>query len=180
MTINPLRWSWRARCVAGFAACAALIGFAIFSQFQWGLQPCPLCIFQRIAFAATGAVLLLAGLHAPRATGARRLYAFLALVPAATGLAVAGRHVWLTHLPADQVPSCGPPLSFMMEANAVTDVIRKVLTGSGECAKVDWTFLGLSMPAWSALWFVLLVVLALSLFARAGGRGASSSLRSMR
>jgi disulfide bond formation protein DsbB len=140
----------------------ALVGFAIFSQFQWGLQPGPLCIFQRIAFAALALVLLVAGLHAPRGAVGRGAYGLLALVPALVGAGIAARHVWLTHLPPDQVPACGPPLSFMMEANPITDVIRQVLTGSGECAKVDWTFLGLSMPAWSLLWFVLLVLLVLA------------------
>ncbi|MGH8031454.1 MAG: disulfide bond formation protein B, partial [Luteimonas sp.] len=153
---------FRARCFAGAALCAALIGFAIFSQFQWELLPCPLCIFQRIAFAVLGVLLLIAGLHAPRGVGARRAYGVLALIPTFTGLGIAARHVWLTHLPPEQVPSCGPPLEFMMETNAFTDVIRKVLTGSGECARVDWTFLGLSMPAWSLLWFVLLALLVVT------------------
>lgn len=154
-------WSFRARCLSGAAICAALVAFALFSQFQWGLQPCPLCIFQRIAFAALGVVLLVAGLHAPRG-GGRLAYGVLALMPALAGAGIATRHVWLTHLPPDQVPSCGPPLAFMMETNAFTDVIRKVLTGSGECATVDWTFVGLSMPAWSLLWFVLLTLLVLT------------------
>src|SRR3546814_12853243 len=101
----------------------------------------------------------------------RRLYGVLALVPALAGIAIAARRVWLTHLPADQVPACGPPLSFMMEVNPLTDVIRQVLTGSGECATVDWTFLGLSMPAWSLLWFVLLALLVLTAeIGRASGR----------
>ena len=152
---------FRRLCLLGAVICAALIGFAIFSQFQWGLQPCPLCIFQRIAFAALGLVLLVAGLHAPRGVGARIAYGVLALIPALAGIGIATRHVWLTHLPADQVPSCGPPLQFLMETNPLTDVIRKVLTGSGECATVDWHFLGLSMPAWSLLWFVLLALLVL-------------------
>lgn len=162
MTLNPSRWSFRSQCLAGFAACVALVGFAIFSQFQWNLQPCPLCIFQRIAFAALALVLLVAGLHAPKGATGRGLYGLLALVPALAGVAIAARHVWLTHLPADQVPACGPPLSFMMEVNPLTDVIRQVLTGSGECATVDWAFLGLSMPAWSLLWFVLLALLVLT------------------
>jgi disulfide bond formation protein DsbB len=162
VTLDKSRWSFRSLCLLGFAACVALVGFAIFSQFQWGLQPCPLCIFQRIAFAALALVLLVAGLHAPRGATGRGVYGVLALVPALAGVGIAARHVWLTHLPADQVPACGPPLSFMMEANPVTDVIRQVLTGSGECAKVDWTFLGLSMPAWSLLWFVLLSLLVLA------------------
>ena len=118
------------------------------------LDPCPLCIFQRIAFAALGVVFLVGGLHAPQGAGGRRAYGVLGLIAAAVGIGIAGRHVWLTHLPPDQVPSCGPALDFMMEAIRSTDVIRKVLTGSGECAKVDWTFLGLSMPAWSLLWFI--------------------------
>ncbi len=155
------RLSFRSAYLLGFVVCAALIGFALYSQFQWGLQPCPLCIFQRIAFAALGIVFLIGALHAPKAAGGRRTYGLLAFVAAAVGIGIAGRHVWLTHLPPDQVPHCGPPLEFMMETNALTDVIRKVLTGSGECAKVDWTFLGLSMPAWSLTWFVLLAIWAL-------------------
>lgn len=155
------RLSFRSAYLLGFLVCAALIGFALFSQFQWGLQPCPLCIFQRIAFAALGLMFLIGALHAPKGTGGRRAYGVLAFIAAAIGISIAGRHVWLTHLPPDQVPHCGPPLEFMMETNALTDVIRKVLTGSGECAKVDWTFLGLSMPAWSLTWFVLLAVWAL-------------------
>jgi len=155
------RLSFRSAYLIGFAICAALIGFALYSQFHTGLEPCPLCIFQRVAFAALGVVFLIGGLHGPRGKGGRRFYGVLALLAAGVGIAIAARHVWLTHLPADQVPKCGPPLSFMMEANPLTDVIRKVLTGSGECAKVDWTFLGLSMPAWSLAWFVLLAAWAL-------------------
>ncbi|MCL1634349.1 disulfide bond formation protein B [Luteimonas sp. SX5] len=155
------RLSFRSAYLLGFVACAALIGFALYSQFHLGLEPCPLCIFQRIAFAALGVVFLIGGLHAPKGGGGRRVYGVLALLAAGVGIGIAGRHVWLTHLPPDQVPHCGPPLEFMMETNALTDVIRKVMTGSGECAKVDWTFLGLSMPAWSLAWFLLLAVWAL-------------------
>ena len=161
-SFNPLRWSFRAQCVLGFVLCAALIGFALYSQFQWRLNPCPLCIFQRIAFAALGLAFLLGALVAPKGAGGRGIFGVLALIPALAGVGIAGRHVWLTHLPPDQVPSCGPPLEFLMDANPLTEVIRKVLTGSGECAKVDWTFLGLSMPAWSLLWFVLLTLLVLA------------------
>src|SRR3546814_5132608 len=104
VTLNPSRWSFRNQCLAGFAACVALVGFAIFSQFQWNLQPCPLCIFQRIAFAALALVLLVAGLPAPKGATGRRVYGVLALVPALAGLAIAARPVWLTPLPAHQVP----------------------------------------------------------------------------
>jgi disulfide bond formation protein DsbB len=160
MTLNPFRWSFRAQCLSGFAICAALIGFAIFSQLQWGLEPCPLCIFQRIAFAALGLVFLIAGLHAPRRAGGRGVYGGLGFLAAAVGIGIAGRHVWLQLYPPP-IPACGAPLDFMRETMSTTSVIRNVLTGTGDCGNVDWTFLGLSMPAWSLIWFVLLAGFAL-------------------
>lgn len=150
------RPSFRASFLLGFLACAGLIGFALFSQFQWGLEPCPLCIFQRVAFAVLGVVFLAGGLHGPRGTPGRAAWGVLALLAALVGVLVAGNHVRLQMLPADQVPACGPGLDYMMEMLPVTGVIEKVMTGSGECADVDWAFLGLSMPAWSLVWFLLL------------------------
>ena len=158
MNPDPAR-DFRMRYLAGFAACAALIGVALYSQLHGGLEPCPLCIFQRVAFAALGLVFLLGGLHAPRSAGMRRLYGVLALLAAAAGGAIAGRHVWLQSLPKDQVPACGPALDYMLDSMPIAGVVRKVLTGSGECANVDWSLLGLSMPAWSLIWFVLLCLL---------------------
>lgn len=155
-TSAMLDLSFRKRFLLGFSACAALIAYALYTQFHGGLLPCPLCIFQRVAFAVLGLVFLLGGLHAPERTGGRRVYASLALLGAAVGIAVAGNHVRLQHLPPDQVPACGPGLDYMLEAMPLSGVVRKVMTGSGECANVDWSFLGLSMPAWSLLWFVLL------------------------
>jgi len=156
MNGNPFRWTFRQQCLAGFLACVALIGFALYSQFNLGLLPCPLCIFQRVAFGALAIVFLLAALHGPRKAGGRRGWGVLALLAAGVGAAIAARHVWLQNLPADQVPACGPGLDWMMETMPVAGVLREVFTGSGECANVDWAFLGLSMPAWSLAWFVLL------------------------
>jgi disulfide bond formation protein DsbB len=161
MAANPFRWTFRAQFLLGFAVCAALIGFALYTEKVGGLLPCPLCIFQRLAFAALALAFLLGGLHGPRSTGGRRAWGVLALLTAGIGIAIAGRHVWLTHLPADQVPACGPGLDYMLEAMPLDSVVRQVLSASGECAKVDWTFLGLSMPAWSLAWFVLLALWAL-------------------
>ena len=158
MNPNPIRWSFRAQCLLGFLACAALLGFALYMERFGGLRPCPLCTFQRAAFILLGLVFLVAALHAPRSAGGRRAYGVLGLVAAGVGIAIAGRHVWLTYLPPDQVPACGPDLAYMMDAFPLGDVVRKVLTGSGECAKVDWTLLGMSMPEWSLLWFMLLVL----------------------
>jgi protein dithiol:quinone oxidoreductase len=159
--VNPLRWSFRSQCLLAFAVCAGLIGFALYSQLHTGLEPCPLCIFQRIAFGAVAVVFLIAGLHAPAGRGGRRAYGLLALVAAAIGAGIAGRQVWLQHLPPDQVPMCGPGLNYLVEAMPLMKVIRKVLTGSGECAKVDWTFMGASMAEWSLLWFIVLAGWAL-------------------
>jgi disulfide bond formation protein DsbB len=156
MNTNPFGWTFRAQFLIGFAICAALLGFAVYVQLHDGLLPCPLCIFQRVAFAALGVVLLIGGLHAPRGAVGRRTYGVLALLAAGIGAAIAANHIRLQHLPPDQVPACGPGLDYMLESMPITGVIRQVLTGSGECANVDWSLLGLSMPAWSLLWFVLL------------------------
>lgn len=135
----------------GFTVCAALIGFAIYAQFDLHLDPCPLCIFQRIGMAALGVMFLVAALHAPRRWGSR-VYALLIALAAAATVAVAGRQIYLQHLPPGEVPSCGAPLSVMLKFLPLTTVIRKVLTGSGECGIIHWVFLGLSMPEWVLLW----------------------------
>jgi disulfide bond formation protein DsbB len=160
MTIPQLRSTFRVQYLLGFAACAALLGYAFYSQLHEGLEPCPLCIFQRVAFFVLGLVFLIGGLHAPKGTGGRRAYGILGLMVSLAGIAVAGNHVRLQHLPPDQVPACGPGLDYMLDAMPISGVIRKVMTGSGECANVDWTFLGLSMPEWSLIWFVLLALWA--------------------
>ena len=158
--MNPMRWSFRSRFLSGAAVCFALIGFAIYSQLQMGLEPCPLCIFQRLAFAALGLLFLLGGLLAPRNPGGRRAWGALAFVAAAAGIGIAGRHVWI-QLNPPPIPSCGAPFDFMRETMDTPTLIQKVLTGTGDCGAVDWTFLGLSMPGWSLLWFVLLGAWAL-------------------
>lgn len=156
MNWQSLSASFRVQCALGAFACAALIAFALYAQLDLGLEPCPLCIFQRVAFAALGLVFLLAAAHGPRSAGGRRVYGVIGLVAGAVGIAVAGNHVRLQHLPPEQVPACGPGLDYMLESMPVSGVVRRVMTGSGECATVDWAFLGLSMPAWSLVWFVLL------------------------
>ena len=153
--MNPVRAPFRTQFLFGFVACAGLLAYAAYLQLHGGLEPCPLCIFQRIAFAALGLVFLIGAVHAPVGK-ARGAYGVLAMLAAGAGAAIAGRHVWLQNLPPDQVPKCGPALDYMLDAMPIAGVIRKVLTGSGECAKVDWSFLGLSMPAWTLACFLLL------------------------
>lgn len=152
--------------LAGAVVCAALLGYGLYLQHVEGLEPCPLCVFQRIAFIALGLVFLVAAIHGPGRTAALA-YGATGFVAAVAGAAVAGRHVWLQNLPADKVPACGPGLQYMLDQFPLTRMIEKVLSGSGECASVDWSFLGLTIPGWALLWFVLLGVYLLWLSWRA-------------
>jgi len=152
----------------GAFACAGLLGFGYFLQFGKGLDPCPLCLVQRGFFYAVMTVFIVAAIHGRGALA----YGGLAALFAAGGLATAARQVWLQHLPPERVPACGPDLFFMLDNFPLSHVLRTLLQGTGECAKVDWTFLGLSIAEWSALWFAGFVAYALWLAAR----GARSRL----
>jgi disulfide bond formation protein DsbB len=139
--------SARALNALGLLICLALLAYAWYAQLALGLEPCPLCIFQRVGIAACGLLFLLATLHHPRHNGAR-LYGALLLLAAIATIGVAGRHLWIQHLPEGSVPTCGASLNYMLQVFPLTDVLRKVLTGSGECARVNWRLLGLTMPGW--------------------------------
>ena len=147
----------------GFLFCAGLIAFALYLQYKLAEDPCPLCIFQRIAVAALGLVSLIAALHNPRDFG-NRIYASLSVIAAAIGGAIAGRHVWLQHMPKDQVPECGPGLNYLLETQPWMQALSKVLKGSGECAEVGWTFLHMSIPEWTLICFIVLGVVAIVQF----------------
>ncbi len=157
---------------AGFAVCAALLAYALYTQFQLGLEPCPLCIFQRIGVAALGVVFLIAALHHPRGWG-MRVYAVLIALAALATIGVAARHVYVQHLPPGSLPSCGAPLGVLLKFTPVFDVIRKVLTGSGECSEVTWRFLGLAMPAWVLIWALILGGVGVAANAGSGRRAGS-------
>jgi protein dithiol:quinone oxidoreductase len=131
----------------GFAVCVALLGYAWYAQATLHLEPCPLCIFQRVGVAAAGLLFVLAALHNPRRWGAP-LYGALLVVATLATIAVAARHLWIQHLPEGAVPACGATLSYLLDVFPLWDVMRKVLSGSGECARITWWFLGLSMPGW--------------------------------
>jgi protein dithiol:quinone oxidoreductase len=155
----------------GFMMCVAMMGTALF-YFQGflGLEPCPLCILQRVAVIALGIVLLVAAIHEPRGWG-NRVYGALITLIAGSGAVVAGRHVWLQSLPADQVPECGPTLDYILEAFPLSKALQLVLRGSGECAKIEWQFLGLSIPGWTLVAFSGFILFGLMvLLHRRGGR----------
>lgn len=135
--------------------CAGLLGFAFFQQYQAFLDPCPLCIFQRVGFMLMAAISVVAVIHNPGRVGVR-VYGGLVALAAAFGATIAGRHLWLQNLPPDQVPECGPGLNYMLDTLPLTEALSKVFLGSGSCAEVHWSFLGLSMPGWTLVWFMAL------------------------
>lgn len=151
---------FRLACLLGFFACAALMGYALYAQHVLALEPCPLCILQRYAVIATGLVFLAGAVHAPRAWG-RRVYGGLAFVTASLGAGVASHHVWLQSLPPDQAPACGPGFDYLLDAFPLRKALSMIFQGSGDCTDVDWTLLGLSMPAWTLVAFVGLGLWAL-------------------
>jgi protein dithiol:quinone oxidoreductase len=154
-------WNYRALNAIAAFACFSLVGYAIYAQMQLHLEPCPLCILQRVGFLIAGAFFLLAALHNPVSRG-RKIYAAGALTGTIFGLSVAGRHVQLRHMPADQVPACGPGLEHMLDNFPLSKTIKQIFTGSGECAAGDgWLFLGLDMPSWCLIWFAGLTLFAL-------------------
>ncbi|MGD8378591.1 MAG: disulfide bond formation protein B [Gammaproteobacteria bacterium] len=138
---------------AGFAVCASLLAFAYYSQFHLGLEPCPLCIFQRIGVIVLALVFLAGGIF-PGRIRAGRIYAVLLALGGLAGAAVSTRHVWIQHLPADQIPVCGPGLSYLVDVLPLFDAIKRAFMGSGQCATVSWRFLGMSMPEWMLVWFL--------------------------
>jgi disulfide bond formation protein DsbB len=146
---------------AGVAAIVGLMSYALYAQHILGLEACPLCIIQRMIIITLGLVLAVAALHAPRGAGAR-VYAVLGALVAAVGMGVSGWHVRLQNLPPAEVPACGPGYDYIIDAFPLRDALSMIFTGSGECAEVNWAFLGLSMPAWVFIWFAGLGALAIA------------------
>ncbi|MGL6161730.1 disulfide bond formation protein B [Microbulbifer sp.] len=147
----------RTTFLLAFLAVVFLLGAAFYLEYIRGLEPCPLCITQRVMLLGAGLVSLAAFLHNPATIG-RRIYGLLVSLWALGGLYFSGRQLWLQSLPEDQVPACGPGISYMLESFPVSDVIKTLLTGDGNCAEVQWTLLGISIPGWAALGFIGLIV----------------------
>lgn len=148
-------------------ACAGMLGFALYVQHVDFLDPCPLCVFQRVVFMWIGGVSLLAAIHGPAAAG-RWVYGGLVILGGLSGIGIAGRHLWLQSLPADQVPDCGMGLNYMLETMPFSEVLSEVFYGSGECAEVIWSFLGLSMPGWTFVWYTVFTAGTIIILSRAG------------
>lgn len=147
--------------LAGFSFCVLMMAVALGLEHIGGFEPCPLCVFQRVAVITAGLIFALAAIHNPAGKVGAGIYGVLSLAAVGTGAFIAGRHVWLQSLPADQVPSCGPGLDYMMDVLPMRDVVAMVLNSSGECAEIDFTLLGVSLPAWTLLGFLILALVPL-------------------
>ena len=141
--------------LAGFLICGGLILYALYLQYYEYQDPCPLCLLQRVVYIALMVVFLLGALHGPRRTGAV-VYSTLLVLVSVIGAGIAGRHVWLQHLPKDKVPECGPGLGYILDRFPLVNALEKIFRGSGECAEAGWRLMGLSIAEWSLVWFVLL------------------------
>ncbi|MGH8584049.1 MAG: disulfide bond formation protein B [Gammaproteobacteria bacterium] len=145
-----------------FLVCAMLLGGAYYLEYYQGADPCPLCYLQRVFFALAGVMALVACLHDPGRT-ATIIYASLLDLFGLAGALVAGRQVWLQHLPPEQVPECGPGLEYMLEIYPFGDAIAKALQGTGECAEAGWTLFGQSLAMWALGFFILIMAASMAL-----------------
>jgi protein dithiol:quinone oxidoreductase len=138
-----------------FVAAFSLIGTAIvYYQNTLGLEPCPMCILSRICFMLIGATALVAAIHGPRGK-ALRIYAALVALFAVTGVGISIRHSYLQHFPP-AVETCGADLEFLLNTQPLAQALPKIFAGTGSCSEVAWRFLGLSIPEWALVWFVIL------------------------
>ena len=153
-------FSYRSLAFLGLLTCIAAMLFAIlYLENILYLDPCPLCILDRVVIIALGVIFLIALLHGPR-TIFTKVYGFLGIVLSSIGIALASRHIWLQNLPKDQVPECGPDLYYMLDTLPLFDVLKKTLTGSGSCAEISWTFANLTIPEQTLILFVFLLILS--------------------
>lgn len=151
-----------------FLLCLGLLSFGLVLEHIKGLEPCPLCIFQRIAYIIVGIFAMDGFIFSFILKDKRSIHVIhhcLIILGAIGGAVIAGRQVWLQHLPEDQVPACGPGLEYMLDVFPLAEAIPMIFAGSGECAEVQWTFLGFSIPEWSLVCFSLIIILTIySLF----------------
>ena len=143
--------------------CIFLLGFGLYLEHVKGLEPCPLCIFQRLAYIAIFLTAVIAAIHAPGKTFAR-IYSGLITLIALSGTAIAARQVWLQHLPPDKVPECGPGLDYMLDTFPMAQALKMIFSGSGECAEIQWQFISLSIAEWSLVFFIFFVILNIIYF----------------
>jgi len=149
-----MQLSWRNLSFLGVSVALILLAIALYFQFVQNLEPCPLCIMQRGVFLLLTLVLLIGGIHNPQRRGQRR-YALGTLLLALSGVALAGWQVYLQYFPHSVNTGCGPGFNYMLMNLPLSTSVKMILYGSAECAEISWTFLGLSLAAWTAIIFLI-------------------------
>lgn len=149
----------------GFVACFALVGLALWIQTRYNLNPCPLCISQRIIFMGLGLLFLLAAFVKPN-TLFKKIFTLLMVLTALGGVAVAVRHWWLQAHRESMIADCGVGFDYMFENFPLQKALALVFRGTGDCAAIDWTLFGLSIPQMSLIAYIGFAVYALYLFSR--------------
>ena len=145
------------------AACVAMLAFGMYLQYGVGLEPCPMCIVQRYALIGVAVFTALGSLRSPR--GWWMGWAVAALLMAGFGAFVAARQSWLQWYPPE-IATCGRDFYGMIESYPISRAVPMIFRGSGDCAAIDWTFLGGSIANWSFLCFVGMGAVLLALLAK--------------
>jgi len=146
--------------ILGAVCCFIMSGVAAYFQLVEELEPCPLCISQRIALLLVGIIFLMAVLHNPSHKGVV-IYSFLGSIVALCGAGISARHVWLQNLPPELIPECGPGIGYVFDNFPLSETLKLMLNGTGDCAEVLWTFMDISIPGWTLLAFVFLAGISL-------------------
>jgi len=152
--------SYRFISLYAFLLAVGLLGFAGFMQLSMAMQPCPLCIMQRLIVAAIGLLFIAGIFHVPLSRN-RKIYNGVILLFSILGILVSSRHIYLQHLPTGKAPTCGPGFNFLFQNLPTTDAIKMMFMGSGECSEVHWHFLGLTIPEWTFIFFIIFAGLAI-------------------
>jgi len=161
-------FSGRSISVIGLVLGITSMVFAVgYLQMVEYLAPCPLCILDRAVVIGLCVVFLIALIHNPIKLG-RKIYASLATLLSLIGIGICARHIWLQNLPEDEVPECGAGFWYMLDTMPVLGFLDTILNGSGECADIQWQFLGLSIPELTLILFVVFLLLSLTMFFTGG------------
>lgn len=150
-----------------FLFCCGLMATGYYMEFVLDMEPCPLCMTQRVFIVLAGLIALAGGVHKPALWGTR-IYGVLTALAAAIGAGFSIRQLYLQSLPADQVPACGPSVSYILETFPLSKALEMMLKGDGNCAEIAWQFLGISIPGWTLLAFAMVVTSSLYLAWRSG------------
>ncbi|MDF2867010.1 MAG: Disulfide bond formation protein DsbB [Gammaproteobacteria bacterium] len=148
--------------LAGLLICGLLLAISAYLQFYEGIAPCPLCVIQRLAILALALVFFVGTLYTHTQTLTLRIHSMVIMIFAGIGAVAAIRQIWLQHLPIDQLPaSCGPDLGYILSNFPILQAVQLVFTGTGECAKVSWMFLDLTLPEWALIFFLLFIAISI-------------------